>query len=523
MSLYTRDRARRSLIDTVAFRAVSQIATILGYVVMVRGMSKQDFGAFNLLYAFIPVLSMVASFGLENTLRRYQPEYLQAGNRAAANWLVRFVASARLGTNFTLLGAILLFWNYTAPLFKLDPYRFEFSLFCLLVLLYFQTRILQISLAAHMLHRFSVGSIAVISIFKLVAYGVLFWHSALTIQNAILAETAAFGIAYVFLLVTYRRHCQAPAQVGKYRPAPAERRRLLRYGLFNNFNDAGTLMLTVKTDNFFIAAIIDPISVGIYSFYTRLNEMVAHLLPVKLFENVVQPVFFAVRNDEADRKVPQYFSLLLNLNLTLQWPILAYAIAYHAEIVQVVFGGKFIEHSWMLPLIAGFATVNVIATPVTLVAQQEEKVGIILTSKVFGIYNVVALLALVPIMGVYGAAIASGSAQAMKNIFIWWNVRNRARWTNALGALLASLLLWASAVVACRILGATLEDTPFVSLCVGALIIAAAGLLHIRGPAFSSDDRRILSGVFHGREAEWLRRIGLLRKIARGTDSSSSR
>ena len=126
MALYTRGRARRALIDTVAYRAISQVATILGYMVMVRAMTKEDFGVFNLLYSFIPVISTFASLGLEQTLRRYQPEYLRAGNRSAAAWLVRFVASARFGTNVILLSAILLGWNYVAPLFKLQPYRAEF-------------------------------------------------------------------------------------------------------------------------------------------------------------------------------------------------------------------------------------------------------------------------------------------------------------------------------------------------------------------------------------------------------------
>jgi peptidoglycan biosynthesis protein MviN/MurJ (putative lipid II flippase) len=152
-----------------------------------------------------------------------------------------------------------------------------------------------------------------------------------------------------------------------------------------------------------------------------------------------------------------------------------------------------------------------------LVAQQEEKAGIILVSKVFGIYNVIAILALLPIMGVYGAAIASGSAQLLKNGFIWWHVRSRARWTNAMSALVASLMLWAAVVVACRAMGATLARMPIVSLGVGVVIVAVACLLHVRGPAVSADDRRILSGVFRGKEAEWLRRLGLLRSAGTGS------
>ena len=512
MSLYTRGRARRALIDTVTYRAISQVATILGYVVMVRGMTKEDFGVFNLLYSFIPVISTFASLGLEQTLRRYQPEYLQAGNRSAAAWLVRFVASARFGTNVILLSAILLGWNYVAPLFKLQPYRAEFALFCLLVLLYFQARILQLSLAGNMLHRYSVGSLAVLSVIKLIAYGLLAWRKAMTIDNVILAETVGFAVAYVFMLRAYRTHCEDQGTVASYRPDPEERRRLVRYGVFNNFNDAGTLMLTTKTDNFFIAAIIDPVSVGIYAFYTRLHEMAAHLLPLRLFDNVVQPLFFAVPAAEADRKLPLYFSLLMNLNLALQWPVLAFVTAFHAEIVQVVFGGRFVEDSWMLPVITGFATVNLVATPVTLVAQYDERPGVLLFSKVFGIYNVIALLVLLPIAGVYGAAIASGTAQAMKNAFVWWHVRRRARWTNVGAAVLVSGLLWGGVVLACRALASVFGGTPIISLCVGAMVVALAALLHVRGPAISDGDRAILAGLFSGREAKILRRLGLLRR-----------
>src|SRR5687767_12544689 len=117
MSLYSQGTARRSLIDTVAFRALSQLATVAGFAVMVRGMSEESFGVYNLLYSFIPVVSTVASLGLEQILRRYQPEYLRAGNKVAAAWLTRTIASARFGVNIVLLTALLAGWNHFAPLF----------------------------------------------------------------------------------------------------------------------------------------------------------------------------------------------------------------------------------------------------------------------------------------------------------------------------------------------------------------------------------------------------------------------
>jgi O-antigen/teichoic acid export membrane protein len=514
MALYSRDRARRSLLHTVTFRASSQVATAIGHIVSVRSMSKSDFGVFNLLYSLIPVLATVASLGLEQTLRRFQPEYLQAGNQGAAAWLARFIARSRLISNTIALAIILLAWQELGPLFKLTPYRGEFALFCVVIVLYFQTLIQQLVLASHMLHRWSVGSTCVLSITKLVGYTLCAQLQILTLRNIILADIAAYSLTYVFLRIACWRYCPAPAGE-PFTPDRAERRRLLRYGAYNNFNDAGSLVLGAQTDNFFIAACLNPIAVGAYSFYTRLNDMVTQLQPTRLFENVVQPMFFAIPRADANRRIPRDFSLLLNANLLLQWPILAFTVAYHAEIVTVIFGGKFIEYSWLLPLTVGFATINAIANPVSLVAQYQEKPGILLLSKIFAIYNIVAILLLLPLWGLYGAAFASGSAQVMKNVFIWWHVRGRAVWTNAAAVLLAGSALWGAAICICFALKTLVPAPAFVQMIMGGVVCAVVLFIYIRGPAISSSDRSILAFVL-GKQTRIRRWLGLQVPTASG-------
>jgi O-antigen/teichoic acid export membrane protein len=310
--------------------------------------------------------------------------------------------------------------------------------------------------------------------------------------------------------LAYRKHCAPPPAAESFKPEPAERKRLIRYGIFNNFNEAGVFLLYTKADNLFIAAFINPVAVGIYAFYTRLNEMAASLLPVKLFDNVVQPLLFATPAAEADRRMPQYFSLLLNMNLLLQLPVLAFSVSYHAEIVQVIFGGKFIEDSWLLPLVVGFSTINVIADPATLIAQYEEKAGIILLSKVFVLYNIAAMLVLLPLFGIYGAAAASGSAQAMKNLFIWWHVRRRAVWTNAGSVLTSGAILWGGSIALCHLLKKTVGGPALMQLFIGAVIFGVALLVYLRSPAISASDRAILASVLRGKEGSILRRLGLL-------------
>jgi len=511
MALYNREGARRALFHTVGFRVLSQVATVLGYIVLVRGMSVFALGLYSLLYSVIPVIGAVVSLGLDQVLRRFQPEYLQAGNTRGSAWLVRFVTIARLISSVALIVLLLLAWNLVAPLFQLQSHRADFALLSVVVVLYFQLIILQNSLAAHMLHRYSVGSAVVLSVGKLLAYSALLVSHGLTLQRAILADTAAYFGAYAFLYIAHWRLCRPERSLEGYRPSADERKRIQRFAILSNFSDASSLLLYVQTDNFFIAALMNPIAVGTYAFYARLNEMTLNLIPIRLFENVVQPLLFSVRREEAGERLPRYFTLLVNVSLLVQLPLIAYTAAYHHEIVQLLFGGKFIDHSSLLPLIVAFAiSDNVISTPVTMVAQYTEQAAIILKSQLFGLYQIAAMLTLIPILGLYGAAAATGTLHLFRNAYVWWRVRRYAHWVNWAPALASGAGIWGAAIGTCYALRAATNLSPILNLISGAIICGFAAMIYIRGPALTRSDREILAGVLHGRESRILGWLGLV-------------
>jgi O-antigen/teichoic acid export membrane protein len=153
---------------------------------------------------------------------------------------------------------------------------------------------------------------------------------------------------------------------------------------------------------------------------------------------------------------------------------------------------------------------NVVADPVSLVAQYEEKAHVLLMSKLFAAYNILAMFLLVPFLGIYGAAIAGGTAQAMKNFFIWWCVRKRAIWTNARAAVLCSVGIWGVVVGLCYGLKAVIPLPPLFEIALGVMIFVAAGLIYVRSPALSASDREILRTVTPGKAARIMQRVGFL-------------
>lgn len=520
MTLYSRTRARRSLFDTLASRLVAQVATAIGYVVMVRGMTEMDFGVFNLLYALIPLISTIASLGLEQMLRRFQPEYLAAENAAAAARLQRVASGARLLVNLAVIGGLLLAWPWLAPIVKLEPYKPIFLVFGVVIVLFFQMRILELSLASHMQHRHSTGWMAALAIVKTLGYTAVVLTTQLTLLNAILVDLVASAIAYTGMLISHRRLCAVPLEQRAFRFDTVERRRIFRYSMYFNFNDAGTLAINARAENFFIAAFMNAIAVGAYSFYTRLSLMSQRLLPTRMLDNVIQPLFFAVKADAAATRIPRYFTLLVDLSLLFQVPLLAVSLAWHREIVEVVFGGKFADHSFLLPLVVLFATINIVAVPVTMAAQYAERSAIVLISKLFGFYNIGALFVLIPLYGLTGAVLATGTAETMKNLFVWWHVRGSARWSNALPMLGSSLVLWGAYLAACAGLKTALPSHPSALLVLGAVLACGVGMLYARSPALSTIDREILGNVLHGRESRLLVRLGILNKPSNPSTSA---
>jgi O-antigen/teichoic acid export membrane protein len=507
--MYSRDRARRSFVDSAVLRVVSQISTAVGYIILARALPTEPFGVYSLFNTFIAAIGAVLSLGLEQVLQRYSPEYLRAGNAPAAARLVRVVGSGRFAINVLLLSVILLGWNYLAPFVNVAPYRSAFLVFCVVILLYFQLRVLGLALGSHMLHRFVVGGAIVISLVKLVGYSLLAWTHRMTLETAILVDIVGYACAYVAQRIVYRKKALTQDARLPYQFTPAERKRMVRYGMLNNFNDAGGLLLYSTLDNFVIAAFLGTVSVGIYSFYSRLRMMVYNVLPVSQFQNVINPLFFSIPSANAPYSIPRYFSLLLNLNLLLQWPILAYVTAYHREIVQVVLAGKFVEYSWLLPIFLAFSLLTAVSGPVALVAQYEERAGTLLLSKLFAAYNVIAMLALVPHFGVYGATFASGTAQVLKEAFIWWRVRKRAVWLNAWASLASSIGLWGTAFLICCALKAFLPIPPLPQLLLGAVVCCAIGVVYVRGGVLSESDRSIMASILGEKAASFMRRIGL--------------
>ncbi len=499
-------KLRKAIADNIIFRLLSQVIVAVIYVLLVRLLSEEDFGLYQLFYAIPPVIASLFSLGIAVTLSRYLPEYFAAKKFGDAAALLRWAMRLRLFFSVLILGIVILLWDAIAPLLKIEDYKRLFLIFCAVTVTLFQCRLLVITLSSYLLQQWSMGLTAAFSFFKVCAYlGIAVY--GFTLEYVLIADLAAYLFYFVGLRWAQKRFIPWPETA---EPFPKDqRKRVIRFGIFNNFNDLGTLTLNSRSDNLFIAALLSPLYVGAYAFCTQLEMMVQKMLPTRFFRSVIHAVVFKLDQVTESERATQYFAFLLKLNYLSILPVFVAIAAFPEAIINIVFGGKFLEFSYVLVSVFAFTVLSSFQQPVNVIAQLGERAGIILASKIFAIYNIVANLVLIPKIGIMGAVIATGTAVFFKNTFIWFFVRETATLRGTGRFFLQQLIWWGAMYALLRWVNDSTSD--WVTLGIGALVIPLASLVSLRLGAFSDAEREIFGQLGGAKLRTMLLRLGILK------------
>jgi O-antigen/teichoic acid export membrane protein len=365
-----------------------------------------------------------------------------------------------------------------------------------------------LTLSAFLLQQWTSGLAAVFTALKVVGYFAAS-ISGLSLSTALAIDFGAYIFWYVGLQLAYRKYIPYPEQGETDHFSRPERRRVIRYATFYNFNDVGSLALSTRADYLFIAGFLSPVAVGAYAFATQLDTMLRKLMPVSFFLNVIQPLVFTLDYKTQKDRARQYFRFLVKLTFLFQLPVTILIVSVPTQLITVAFAGKFIEYSHVLVATFLFATIASPQVPVGLVAQLAERAGIVMLSKIFSIYNIVANVILIPRYGIMGAVIATGSANILKHVFIWTFVREVASFQSTGRFFINQVLVWLS----CWAILATITPnvSPIVGVAVGLIVVAVCALIGLRLADFSDTECKLIRRVAGERISSVLLAFGFIR------------
>lgn len=480
------DQYRSAAQYTLAFKTVSQLLGGIAAILLVRALSETEYGVYHLLYTIISLMGLVISLGISNTLQRFMPEYYRKKEFYLAHTLYRTVSFLRLISNVLVLGLALIFWETVSPILKLSEYKPYFMLFTLIIFLDMQRSMLDTCLSSFFLHKYAKLIGCLFPLIRAGGYALVIFFDK-NILYAIMTDLVAYIVVFVALQVLYHR--KIPKFGGHHDTFPlSEKKRLTRYAMFYNLNDAGDGLFNSYFDNFIIVMFMNQAAVGAYSFCVTMTVIIGRMLPLRYFMEVLRPALFSSGTMSVDSGNSHFFQHTIKIHSIFTIPCFCFLLIFGTDLVQVFFQGKFIEYVPVLCAI--FFFFEVLTFPVGLIAQLQEKADIILYSKIFAVYNLIADIVLIKSFGLWGAAFATGTAVLGKKWFIWWFVRKNASFQGMGNYFMKIIGFWSGATILLYVSSLYISQ-PWARLVLGMFGFSVAFVLQFQCRYFNEIEKRL--------------------------------
>lgn len=396
------------------------LINLLLTIYIVKKISVNDYGVYNLLYAMIGYLTLFSSMGLLNVVQRFIPEYFTKKQYLKIKILFKSGLIIRFVLAVIILCILIGLGNWINHLFKTENFHHYILFFSCGILFFLEVQLVEITLNSLLLNKSIMISYLIATIFRAgMAY--LLLEQNMGLKGLLLAETAYFGSLFISLLFCYYNGFSA-----KYNSSEKKLpiKRLLRYSGFSYLDEVGWTVLDVKTDFFIITSFLGPTMVGFYAFANQFIESISKVMPFKILRPLVRTVFFSKFSENSgNNQLNRHFNFLNKIIAFISFPIFMLVMAYGDKIIIYLFDTKYLPALNVLLIFSGFMMIISFTFPLQLVVQAVERVEITFYSKIFSIYNLIGAILVVQNFGIAGVALVTCSARLFQFIFIFYRIR----------------------------------------------------------------------------------------------------
>ncbi len=403
--------------------AYTQLIDILIVVAIMRKLPVAGFGIYSFLIGLIGYIQVFTIGGIGTVALRFIPEYTTKNMVSYAKQLIRnsFIFSVPL--LLLVLGLIFIFADPIGSLFQIQHFKRYFAFFAFYAFLFLFDLLNQCVLASMLFQKYLAITYVSYATFRALLFGLIFYLNGVTIMNVLLVETIAYALLFSLnLMVLIQKFWMRHAE-GCHPFTAEESQRLLRYGLLSSFNELGATTLKVSANFYVVSAFLGPYFVGLYAFGERIHRFLDAGLPLRKGYEVMSPLFFSSLQDAPDERINKVFNFLMKLSIFFVLPVAVFTGVLGREIINNVFSPKYLAAYWVLAILMVYLVWHSILFVLNLVAQLKEKMEVLLYSKVFAVYNIIASILVIKIWGIEGVALASLSALVFQNIYIYYMLK----------------------------------------------------------------------------------------------------
>jgi O-antigen/teichoic acid export membrane protein len=467
-------------------RAASAVAMIL----VIRFLSRSDYGLYSVLLSIAPILGLLASWGWPAIYLRYIPALKAEGHRDMITALVvRGMVTRALMVGIAVAGLIV-FFEQVDGFFDLGGRRDAVILFSLGLFAFPLVQLLQVVLTAHFEQRFVYRVRVSVETAKacLLAVALL---GGLGLAGVLVVETAALVTVLTLFWSFTSRHVLVPLEYRQLGKTPSHVR---RYGLFGYLDDMGTFFLDTAVDSLIIARYLGLEYVAIYSAAAFISKQIRTFVPTALLRDVLEPLTYtSYQATPTGKNLNRIFRLLTKINFLLLIPAFLVLLAFGEDLLSLFLGASYQEAYPYLVVLSVFFFAE--RFPVGYVTKAKERMDILAISKLFSVYNLVLSLILIRWLGLFGVVLATGSAQLFKQTYIYWHTKRLVPLRFPGRELLGITLGFTLVVYLIKIVSSGLGLPIIATLAILLAVLAGCTWAALRSPYFDASERGTMLGL----------------------------
>jgi len=425
---YSASRIRRGVFHLIGGKAITSIAGIGTFLLLVRALPVEQFAAYTILFALVELVEASTGVGLSQILSRYVPELYVGHHRNALRRLVTIVLTLRIGVLTAFVGIVYLLAPSVAPLIGLSGWEWAVKAYLAVVLVRVSAMAL-FGILESMLHQgiaqLGFGLVTAMRFMLLLgAYvqGGLDLRTVIVIE--LLTDLLGCGVMAIGLIRTMPAR-SSPEPEATSRWLRSNLGRMVDFGVKGYLQHMLILPYGGATNRLVVGGTLASTEAALFGFAQSVADLMERYLPVRLLAGVIRPVLTAryVR-DRNFSELELAANLIFKINAIVICLAAVVVFAGGSSMIGLVTKGKYVDGGVGL-LLAMCALVFLFSLRHTLdqVCQAVEHNGPLIWSNVVITSSVLPGIAFLPALGVFAMPVANIAGLILGILILVWRLR----------------------------------------------------------------------------------------------------
>ena len=407
-------RLARDAVGSFALNVVNVAATLLTTVLLARIMGVTEFGTFSFVIATVTLLGIPAILGVDRLLTRDIAVHVSRSAFGLARGLLRRAQQFVLATSLTLaLVAAVVAWVVTVGEISASLAAFLLGLAALPFLAI--GRVVQGALMG--LHHILLGQSAEYVLRPMILLGLVIVFAALgaTVDAPVAVLFQGLSLAIACLVSVLLLRSRTPAAIRASEPLYATRQWISTAASLGLLT--GATLMNSQIGVALLGVLSGPDSSGLYAVAQRGALLIA--FPLSALNTAIAPTTARLWSSGENQRLQRLVTLSARRILLTALPFVLGYVLFGRAILVTLFGPDFAGAEIALSILAFGQLANVATGPVTtllVMTGHERKAALGIAAG--AVVNVIGCAALIPGLGVAGAAVAAAVALAVSNIVL---------------------------------------------------------------------------------------------------------